>query len=113
MVVVLSPIVQAADALNDNQAFADKEPIMASLNLKAMPFDDVATVLQKEMVAHLSADGENDAKISQPNRILSMSKLQEISSVLPMITELGKSARCLCFHPCLFECLSVCVCLST
>ncbi|CAB4012107.1 calcium-activated potassium channel subunit alpha-1 isoform X25, partial [Paramuricea clavata] len=88
MVVVLSPIVQAADALNDNQAFADKEPIMASLNLKAMSFDDVATVLQREMVAHLSADGENDSKVSQPNRILSMSKLQEISAVLPMITEL-------------------------
>ena len=88
MVVVLSPIVQAADALNANQALADKEPIMASLNLKAMPFDDVATVLQREMVAHLSKDDDSSAKVSQPNRILSVSKLEEISAVLPMITEL-------------------------
>ena len=90
MVVVLSPIVQAADALNANQALADKEPIMASLNLKAMPFDDVATVLQREMVAHLSTDDDSGTKVTQPNRILSVSKLEEISAVLPMITELGK-----------------------
>jgi hypothetical protein len=63
---------------------------MASLNLKAMPFDDVATVLQREMVAHLSTDDDNGTKVTQPNRILSVSKLEEISAVLPMITELGK-----------------------
>ena len=90
MVVVLSPIVQAAGSLDDNQALADKEPIMASLNLKAMPFDDVATVLQREMLAHMT-EGKNDTTtVSQPNRILSVSKLEEISAVLPMITELGK-----------------------
>ncbi len=90
MVVVLSPIVQAADSLNADQALADKKPIMASLNLKAMPFDDVATVLQREMVAHLTTDDDSSTKVTQPNRILSVSKLEEISSVLPMITELGK-----------------------
>lgn len=90
MVVVLSPIVQAADSANDDQALADKEPIMASLNLKAMPFDDVATVLQREMVAHLKTDDDTSTPVSQPNRILSVSKLEEISAVLPMITELGK-----------------------
>lgn len=86
MVVVLSPIVQTAGAVEQDQALADKESIMASLNLKAMPFDDVATVLQKEVVSTLM--GENDEHNVQPQRILSMSKLQEISSVLPMITEL-------------------------
>ena len=90
MVVVLSPIVRAPDSLNENQALADKKPIMASLNLKAMPFDDVATVLQREMVAHLKTDEDNNNTVSQPNRILSVSKLEEISAVLPMITELGK-----------------------
>lgn len=89
MVVVLSPIVQAADAANQDQALADKESIMASLNLKAMPFDDVATVLQKEMVSSFKDD--DALGIVQSNRILSVSKLEEISSVLPMITELGKS----------------------
>ncbi|XP_028405047.1 calcium-activated potassium channel slowpoke-like [Dendronephthya gigantea] len=88
MVVVLSPIVRAADSANDDQALADKEPIMASLNLKAMPFDDVATVLQREMVAHLTTDDDSTTPVSQPNRILSVSKLEEISAVLPMITEL-------------------------
>ena len=104
MVVVLSPIVQAPDALNANQALADKEPIMASLNLKAMPFDDVATVLQREMVAHLSTD-DSGTKVSQPNRILSVSKLEEISAVLPMITELGKNKHGIRSS---YTCLSFC-----
>lgn len=89
MVVVLSPIVQAADSLNDNTAFADKEPIMASLNLKAMSFDDVTTVLQREIVAHLTKDEEKTTKVSQHNRTLTVSKLEEMDTVLPMITELG------------------------
>ena len=88
MVVVLSPIVQAT-AVDEDQALADKEPIMASLNLKAMPFDDVATVLQKEVVSSLK--GEDNCKLNiQNNRTFSISKLEEISAVLPMITELGK-----------------------
>ena len=88
MVVVLSPIVQAA-AADEDQALADMEPIMASLNLKAMAFDDVATVLQKEVVSTLK--GEDNSKLNiQNNRTLSISRLEEISSVLPMITELGK-----------------------
>ena len=91
MVVVLSPIAQQADATEKDVALADKESIMASLNLKSMAFEDVATVLQREMVSHFNT-GDDSPKVVQPTRILSISKLEEISNVLPMITELGKNA---------------------
>lgn len=87
MVVVLSPIVQP-DSIHNNQALADKESIMASLNLKAMPFDDVTRALPQEKIAHIKSDDETG--LSQRNRFKSLSKLKEVSGVLPMITELGQ-----------------------
>ena len=41
------------------------------------------------MVSHFNT-GDDSPKVAQPTRILSISKLEEISNVLPMITELGE-----------------------
>ena len=78
MCVILSAKVPS----NDDPTLADKEAILASLNIKAMTFDDTIGVLSDQAVA--GAGGERSSPLGSP--IVLQRRGSVYGSNVPMIT---------------------------
>ncbi|XP_075216744.1 calcium-activated potassium channel slo [Lycorma delicatula] len=84
MCVILSAKVPS----NDDPTLADKEAILASLNIKAMTFDDTIGVLSQDESGVVSARNEHDNLTPVGGPIVLQRRGSVYGANVPMITEL-------------------------